>query len=569
MKEHSRWARIGLLVAQDDRYGAHYQEAIERTGLAYETLEDRSLMDLSSHGVLLLCGHAQLKHHYVESVAQWVQEGGCVICSGSTWGLESVLGLDPKSQAASTESLNQTTESPIWPEDCDRIRFMGGALHAPNGCEVLASVRDGFVGLGRRRVGRGWAYWLAPHLGQTAALMQAGRSVESDSPGPSDASAYTMDGDLRAEDGTNLSYEHDRATVADEHPYFDSPYVDLLREMWLRAVVQSAKDTGRALAMMWYWPNFSPATVMLTFECTSLDPDQVYAMDRMLQMMQGYATWLTGPPGYGNDIYRWMKQRGHEPGLLFVTEDANGWHEGKLKIQYQVISRSSSSLDMAAIRPMNGRWYRLDEMYTMVEETAAKVSLSKGGRQPGTSGYLFGTCHPYYPIKQNGVSSRILEVPYQICDPGKACQDGTAARLVQQTLMRNGCLQVVSRPEAVAEPVAFSSLRKVLTQCKMNRMEFVLPSEIAEYERLRRNVRLAQIEQNGQPILRISTPTRFEKACLMISEPATDAGKHGMPSHQGVREYLGLRWLSVVLDLDAKSPNDVRVSFGTPDQRAA
>lgn len=568
--ERSRWARIGVLIAPEDRHGIQYAEALERTGLAYETLDDRAFHGLESHGILILCGDHSLKSSQIEAISRWVEAGGILICSGTTWGLESILGLDPTSRTAGTETLVQAGPGDLWPDGAEPIRFMGGALHRALGCEVLGTVREEFVGIGRRRVGYGRAYWLAPHIGRTMTMMLLGRSVEGDAVGPSDDSALTLDDDLRAEDGTNLSFEHDRGRVgAHDPPFFRHPYVDYLRELLTRTVFEAARVTNRALAMLWYWPRFAPATAMVTFECTQYEPDHVYGMDRMLQMLPCRATWLSGPPGYGNDLYRWMKNRGHEPGLLFVTEDANGWHEGKLKIQYQVIGRSSSTSEMVAVRPMNGRWYRLTEFYAMAEEAGAKVSLSKGGRQPGTSGYLFGTCHPFHPRRPNGTSYRVLEIPYQICRPGRDTPDEAAAVLVQETLMRHGCLQIASVPEAAADPVASSSLRKVLAQCKMNRMEFVTPSELAEYERLRRSVRMAQIDKEGRGVLRVSSPTAFEKACILVSEPATEVVKFGVPSHLGVREYLGTRFLSVQIDLDAKSPNEIEVGFGGAEAAAA
>jgi hypothetical protein len=561
------WAKIAVYFAKNDAYALGYREALDHAGIRYESIEELTASEIGRYHLLLLCGKQRLTSAETISITEWFQKGHALICSGCTWGLETILGLGGPTSHVSNGVMSPGRNDALWPEGADQIRFYGGTLKKANGCEVLAKVGEA-VGIGRKRDGKCSAIYLAPHVGETLILMQYGRSVECDAIGPSDGSAVLDNGTLRAEDGVALDFDKDRRkTPGCETPFFAYPHSDAVKEMLIRAIVHSVEGLGLSTPILWHWPGGAKCAAMLSIDCQEFEREHVDTFHRTLAMFGTPAAWMVALPGYAVDTYRAMKAWDHEVGLLYLTDDQAGWNEEKFKMQWTALSRLSSQANLNSSRAVDGKWKGWKTFYDMCEVGGARISLSKGGRQAGTSGFLFGTSHPFIPFRRDGTPSLVTEIPYAVYSPGVVTPDAVCEELAAQADMRYGCLHSTCPSNAIANPEAAASLRRLLAICKQHKMEFVLPEEIHRFERGRRQLRIAQKLLDSEGTLVVSSDTEMPGMTVLINGPRLGAECRGKEMNVVTVQRYGCRFNMVVVDLEPKLQLELR--FWPTKQSAA
>lgn len=553
------WAKIAVYYAKNDPYAPGYREALDHAGLRYEVIEDISARDIARFHVLVLCGTDRLNHGEATSVVEWMAKGNSLICSGSAWGMENLLGLQAETVHLSSAIIESGKADRIWPEGATHVRFFGGAGKRNENCEVLAKAGE-FVAIGRRKSGRAHAIFLAPHVGQTIKLMQYGKSVECDAIGPSDGSAVLDNGVLRAEDGTVLDYETDRCTTdGTKTKFFGYPHSDAIREIFIRAIVQTVDARGLSTPIFWHWPRGAQSAAMLTVDCQEFEREHVDTLRRLFSMFGTPATWMVALPGYSVDVYRAMKAWEHEVGLLYLTDDNAGWNEEKFKVQWSALSRLSAYPNLISARAYDGRWKGWKTFYDMCEVGGARASLSKGGRQPGTSGFLFGTSHPFVPTRKDGTLSIVTEIPYTVYNPGLVTPDAVCEKIAQQTVMRYGMLHTALPSSAIAEPEAAISLRRLLSVCKHLKTEFMLPELVHRFERGRRQLRVTQKLLEDEGTLVIASDTDLPGLTVLVNGPRLTAAVRSKEIHVETVERYGCQFNMIILDVHPKSQIELRV----------
>src|ERR1700734_3531011 len=85
------WAKVGVFYAKNDPYAVGYREALDHAGIRYEAIDEVSAREIARFHVLVLCGTDRLNNGEATSVSEWLLKGNSLICSGSAWGLESLL----------------------------------------------------------------------------------------------------------------------------------------------------------------------------------------------------------------------------------------------------------------------------------------------------------------------------------------------------------------------------------------------------------------------------------------------------------------------------------------------
>lgn len=565
-----RWARIGLTLAAGDRYAPYYREVLEHAGIVAVPVDRFDAATLAELDVLLLAGLGQVPAEAVEELALWVERGGCLVVSGCDWGLGSLVGAGPEVGPAGPRVLDYAPDDRLWPEGSRAPRFFGGRLYHQGTAQTSITIDGKFVGASRRSVGSGRAIFVAPHVGQTVCQMQLGRSVEVDAIGTADGSAWLDDQKLRAEDGIALDFDADRHAVGDgSPPFFDEPHADAVKEVWIRAVVEAIEATGRASYIVWPWPRCAPGVAMLTVECEQFESDAVLRLQRMLTMIGARPAWLVSPPGYSLDVYRQMRAWDHEVGLLFSGDDTVPWSEEHLKVQHMSLGRAASVPTVVTTRPVDGRWRGWTQFYDAAEAAGARLSVSKGGRQPGTVGFAFGTCHPFFPLKRDGSPYLVAEAPYSVFLPGTVTSDGAVDRLLERTLQRWGCLHIVSKPEAADNDAKSATLRRLITLCKQSGMPFMLPQEVYEFERTRRSLRVFRHRHADSGNLVLVAESEIEDLTLLYIGPRAAAEVRGRPVAARPVEKFGTTMWRVDLNLQPKQQVEIRYVLSAADREPA
>lgn len=538
---------------------AWYRETLEHAGVRAEILAEWTPSEILRTHVLLLCGRGTLNSAQAHAVTAWVEAGGCLVVSGGTWGLETLLGLKPDSAVhRSVGYARPLGEDRLWPDHAPRAKFFGGTTVGIATAQPIAEVGGNPI-VTRARHGKGLTIFVGFHLGQTFNQMVLGRSVEVDGIGSADGTAALDDGILRAEDGHVLDFDDDRATVeGSDVPFFGEAHADIVRDVWSHAIWNAIDASGQSAPCLWYWPNSANAVAMLTCDTQDFEVDRVINLQRMLQMFGCQATWMVAMPGYAADVYRALRAMEHEVGLLFQIEDnTKGWHEERLKIQLTNLSRLASWPYMSTVRIEDGQWRGWQQFYDFCEAAGARVSLNKMGRQPGTSGFLFGTCHPFFPVKRDGKESLVCEIPGQLWAPGIQAPEQVGAAMVERVDQRSGLLQIAMRPESIADGAASMSLRRILALCKERRVQFVKPDEISRFERSRRQMRMIQKHVGDTDLIQLASETEALGLTVMINgETRVARDRHGDLGAFQVKRF-GTTFSAVNIDVPARMLTDI------------
>ncbi|MBS1710708.1 MAG: hypothetical protein JSS71_03145 [Armatimonadetes bacterium] len=540
------FARVGAVLASADPYSAWYGELLRQTGLVCEIGSESILDDPSEYDVLILCGQGKLTGEQRKGLAEWLaKDGRHVVVTGGFWHGEYLFDIAATGHKYCRCHLCAPEAVSVLAEDCFGGLFFGGEQAKKLPGEVLALDSHGnpLVSAGSK------VSVFAPHAGMTGALMAMGRGVSTDLVGPCDGSCYTQDGVLRAEDGTVFLWS-DRAQPGEGlDPAFLTPHLDMLREQFLRLVLAGIGRTGLAPALVWHLPENHNVACTVDVECDSSLIDHIKTSAALIARFGLRAAWMVPPPGLPLDVYRTFKSWGHDIGHLYKPEKHDA-STRQVKVQNTALTRGVGS-ELKVMKGWDGAWFGLTRMYALAEETGAVAMLSKGGRQPGTAGFLFGTGRPFVPVTHDA-KFQVVEIPAVSFAPGWVTPFQTTMYLAQRIQRFNGTFRFDFLTSHAAESRFELNLPQMLRGLIELGYKAFSPSELAKFELARR--RLSYRVDRGQLTLKCGDSVRGLTLLVGADAPMRVRGHQANPARC---ERYGREWAAIVFDLDARLPVEV------------
>ena len=474
--------------------------------------------------------------------------------SGSTWGLSKEIGVRHVSDQRYSKAHIEAPESSdrLWPEGSAASLFFGGErVEAIDGKCVLRETSGECL---LKRTPQ--AIYFGPHLGRTLSLMLMGRAVSCDAVGPGDGTIELDDGVLRAEDGTILDYATDRQVVEGcAAPIFATPHADVIREIWIRAIVESIEACEKPFYMLWKWPDNASAVATAGIDCDIPDVDTVMQIRRTMMNFGMKPAWMVPPPGLPADLLRLLRDWGHSIGLLY-REAVDGENIG-LKTQHLMVSRTAGSKGVSCIRPEGGRWQGYTRFYSSAERAGARLSMSKGGVQPGSVGYLFGTCQLFRPLRFGGEPFQIQELPYCAHLSGTTAPLAAIHELISSASRVEGCFQLSLKLSEFADQDTEHRLQDALIFLKQSQFKFFSPDELYWHDQARRDVRIKE-SASGLALTCKRDAPGFTVIQLGAGIEATSRDKSFSPAPE-VR--YGTLFTPFVINLEQKTQLDISFKF--------
>ncbi len=551
-----RPSKLHLITSPADQHSAWFVEAAHKAGLIFTHHADGRLPELSTASLIILCGKGTLESGEAASLARWVETGGTLVCTGGTWGLEPVLGIEQtKAHSTGRGWIRPNPESPWWPNEAKRSAFWGGPQCQAVGADVLLAAESGNIVFSRS--GR-WLFF-APHIAQTLAVLYMGQSVEADKPGPGDGSAETMDGFLKAEDGTFLDWQLDRANPHGGQPFFAEPWGDILTEIWTR-VIFTACDAARVEPIkIWHWPHGWEGVASLSVDFTEGDPGLAAGLLNTFSKFGIRAAWMAGSKGVPMDVFRQLKKSEQSLGLLYTGSDS-GWTKEDFRLEMLALARANGVPALAAARPQKGGWQGWDLFYQMAAGAGCRVSLSKGGSQPGTTGALFGTCRPFLVHGRGAKSTGVIEVPYLAALPG--LEGSATAHIADMACDWNGCFHTRMELASSREPGFEKSLQNLVMLLRQRRLLLMGPDQIAHFELYRRSM---QVKLSSDGEISLSSEGSLPGLTLLTG-PHVALRRMGQVFNPKPVERHGRKMLAWTLDLEGRTLQRLQTDF---ESRAA
>ncbi len=552
MAAHSL-AKIGVYLSPTDIYAGWAREAIEHAGIVAEMLDAPDFEHLSQYAAVVLVGRGTLTFAQQTALISYLDnQRGPVIFTGSSMGMDRMLGIKPASSRTVSRCWLKAPSEPSssYPEDLCDIQFVGGcSVEADEGTVAYRS-REGAPLVVRR----GQAIYFGPHVGQTMGMLLVGRGVSCDSIGPGDGTAFTEDGLTRSEDGTNLRFEDRRRVGGCDTPVFADPHVDLLRDLWIRTILHAMVESGHGPALLWHLPENAVSAAVCSIDCDSLHTDDVRAIAGCLAKYGMPASWLVTTPGYPAEIYRTLRKWDHEIGLLFKLETSEPTLE-QTRIQYLQVARTSSIPILVTTRGSNGYWHGYTGMYDVAEAAGSRMSLSKGGVQPGTSGFLFGTCHPFFPRRRKGRPFSVSELPFQAWRPGEVTPVSALPAIIQRCHSVNGVFHFGLCTSGAQSTSFDQATQQTLLLIRQAKMLQLTPERLFWFERARRNLRIRSVGEDIQ----LFSESGIQGLTLLIGGPASAIHLMGRPFKQVRTTRYGLPFTLATLDIDVRSTAEIQI----------
>lgn len=132
------------------------------------------------------------------------------------------------------------------------------------------------------------------------------------------------------------------------------------------------------------------------------------------------------------------------------------------------------------------RWEGGTEFFEWCVEVGVEIESTRGPSKPGTIGFPFGSCHPWFPLDRLGKRIGCLEFPFLTQDPVvtvPACVTGDLHRAVRSV---EGIAHFLFHPAHIRKPGVAEALSQVLTEGKSYGGEWWTAAEISAWERRRR-----------------------------------------------------------------------------------
>jgi hypothetical protein len=546
-------ARIGIIVSPNDPYGTWFNEAIDHVGLIHEKLPEIPYAKIDDYDVLVLCGRGSVADSTLLHL--WLKgnsERAIVVC-GDPWGLSEFLGI--RVGGPMGESWIEPSDQDPFPIGASAFRTFGGTRAMAFNAKVLLTSRTGAISVSKKDR----AFFLAPHIGQTLSFYLMGRSVEVDEIGAADGTAVYDVGPLRSEYGSRIPFEER------EMGMFTIPHADCARELFLRTILQAVETCNKQAMIAWHLPRGSEFGAIITIEADTQNPTDAYNLNANLSMSGTRATIFTRFANYPPDVYTALRRGWHEIGFNYDPNDTGGWHPEQFRIEVTSLGRLIGNPKVPSLRFIGNAWKGWHQPYTLAHFGGAKTMVSKGGIEPGSSGFTFGTCHPFVPRGRDGLGMHVYEFPFHAYNSGVTTPAKGLDRILPEVIARHGFIHGVFKVSTVSTEIGVSAMRRWISIIRQAGADFYTLERLSTFEEARRGLKLRF--ENGDTVHMVSE-SDLDGLTLIVTGTGFEAsGVVGRTAPQTVRRY-GRDCVAFTLNLQGRKLSVLRLQGESPAQAA-
>ncbi|MGG1576263.1 hypothetical protein, partial [Fictibacillus sp. NRS-1165] len=348
--------------------------------------------------------------------------------------------------------------------------------------------------------------WTVDIIGAIVGMQQGREPVTKDGQPAPDGTANLNDGLLKADDGFAMDWEMDRLQTPTGQPYFAFPYADLWKEAIISHLLKIVLDQGLTLPFLDYWPDGMEQIAMISLDSDVNDDASAYTTLAVLEECQIHSTWCMMEPGYSPSLYPVIREKGHEIALHYNArnEDAGFWDQSEMKRQLEWLNLVSGEDSIVSNKNHYTIFQNWGEFFEWCESFGIQSDQTRGPSKKGNVGFLFGTCHPYFPISWADKKNRI----YDVLEIGFLTQDVDLSRLADTSIIEpflkttKGMRGVahflfhqihIYRDQAVKE-----ALKKVVQRAKELEYHFWTGEQINEWVRRRSRMQIQGILSGGE-----------------------------------------------------------------------
>ncbi|MFD0710387.1 hypothetical protein [Paenibacillus sp. GCM10027626] len=490
----------------------YMEEVLSRAAVPYEVMNDVGQL-ANCQDDIVIAALVPDDQRTAALVWDYAERGGTVILCSQLHALAPKLGMFPENspQTGYAAGLSGCTrplryfQAAIWraadgASTC-LIRQDGELRKEKPQGEALGAVWQLF------KIGEGsLERWSVDITGAIVNLQQGTGPVLDDATPAPDGSAPLNEGILKADDRCAMDWEHDRLFTETGMPYFAYPYADLWREQFIGRLLQAALAKGMTLPFVGYWPDGIEQIAMISHDSDLNEDIHAESTLALLDECKVNSSWCMIEPGYSASIYDQVKAAGHELAFHYNALEQGGgnWSEEEFDRQVAWLKEAAGLTAVTSNKNHYTRYEGWGELFAWCEKNRIQSDQTRGPSKKGNVGFIFGTCHPYFPIAWSNEKNRM----YDVVEIGFLTQDLDLSQYWSDSTVVIPFLDRVKEVRGVAHflfhqvhihqsaPVR-AAFRKVIHEARKRGFTFWTAEQINRWERARRQMRITACGEAG------------------------------------------------------------------------
>lgn len=546
-----RLARLGIYADLEtverrrqfalDSFELYAMEILQQAGMPFEVFHDRERISLACFDILIPLIE-QDSESFAERCRFFAEEGGTVISFGGLERLADSLGCVPVqysgagyarldgadglafSKDEALRGLRFLWSSPWKISDPRAVSDTCGGLHIPfPDLPAMAPARIGFT-LGKGYMER----WGVCPIRSIVGFQQGTKPVIKDGCRAPDGTADIQEEILKAEDGMEMNWEWDRVETASGLPYFAFPYADYWREIFVHALLRVAVERKMTLPFKGCWPDGVDCVAVISHDSDNNLDSSAYETLEALKEAGIRSTWCMIEPGFSEAVYEKVRQDGHELAFHFnaLDEDGGRWTKEEFARQSDWAQQATGMDNVVSNKNHYTRFEGWGELFRWCEQFGIGMDQTRGPSKRGNTGFLFGTCHPYFPIGNWEDSNKV----YDVVELGFLAQDMYYRLNEEDTSMIEPLLEKVKSVSGVAHFLFHQYLMERSPEVKRaffytvqaardHGFQFWTAREVNEWVRYRRGISLPFFIDSGETTARHANLERPLVCWIPVVEP--------------------------------------------------
>ncbi|MBT2644672.1 hypothetical protein J7I80_20860 [Bacillus sp. ISL-41] len=439
-----------------------------------------------------------------EKLLEYVSTGGTLISYGGLEGLKEILGFD----SIAVDQKGYAFLSNVLSQDLPPLRYLA-ADPWNSGAGLLKVIQKGYISktnaaadsavpaLQQIAYGNGSIQRWSIKVPRTIVGLQQGTLpvTEDGIPAP-DGTANLDENLLKADDGFELDWDMDRSHTETGMPYFAHPYADLWKEAIVGHLFACAAEKSMTVPFIDYWPADVKHVAMISHDSDlNLDESALITLET-LKAEDVQTTWCMIAPGYNPSIYEKIKADGHELALHYnaLHQDDGVWSEKAFSDQLEWLKKVTGLNHFTSNKNHYTLFEGWGELFSWCEKYGIETDQTRGPSKKGNIGFLFGTCHPYFPVAWADEKNR----HYDVLELGFLTQDLNHNTLADSSVIQP-FLEGVKRVNGLAhflfhqyhiynQPKVREAIVEMIRTARDQEFTFWTSKQVNQWERARRKV---------------------------------------------------------------------------------
>ncbi|MFD0713518.1 hypothetical protein [Paenibacillus sp. GCM10027626] len=516
-------ARVGVLLDRNEAqrrwsyglnvFGFYISEVLSHAGIPFERIDDLHEVVNGSFDIVVV-GSVRDDEASTSVLWKYAEQGGVLISFAGLNALASKLGCQWSGWAEAgyasfgayydkAESIRFLSASP-WQPSAGNGRLLEEvgelAKDQPRGAWLGAALQ-------RFRIGEGLFDRWAVDIPATIVGLQQGTEpvLEDGIPAP-DGSAKINENILKADDRIEMDWTHDRRSTETGQTYFAYPYADYWRELFIGRLLRTAVGLGLTLPFVGYWPDGIEHVATISHDSDGNVEEDAIATLEILEENSLQSTWCMIEPGYSATVYEQIKQAGHELAFHYNGLDMK-WGLDEFDRQLSFLQKTADLDKVVSNKNHYTRFEGWGELFEWCEARGIQIDQTRGPSKKGNVGFLFGTCHCYFPIAWSNDNNRM----YNVLEVGFLTQDLDLTSNWADSSVIVPFLEGISKIGGIAhflihqghigtKATVRSSFRRIAAEARERGFVFWTSRMINDWERTRRQLKVVAVTDKGATV---------------------------------------------------------------------